>query len=78
MSLKDEAKALTPRKGPGCGIGKFLAHLSDEMRAEVIDALNDPECTDTGLVAALEGRGYDVPRVQTWGNHRRGRCLCNG
>lgn len=77
MSLLEEAKAATPRKGPRCGVAVFLdEHCSPELRAEIIEVLHDPSCTDAGLIAALKGRGYDPPRAQVWGHHRRGGCKC--
>lgn len=78
MSLLDEAKALTPRKGPTCGVGRFLAAISDEMRTDVLDALHNHDCTDAGLIAALKARGFEPPGVAVWGHHRRGGCKCDG
>lgn len=76
MSLLDEARAATPRKGPSCGVGKFLANLSEDMQTEVTDVLADDECTVSGLVAALKGRGYAPPEIPSWQRHRRQECRC--
>lgn len=76
MSLLDEAKAASPRKGPACGAGRFLAAISDEMRTETLTALYSDECTDAGLIAALTARGFDPPALAVWGHHRRGGCKC--
>lgn len=76
MSLLDEARAVNQRHGPPCGVGQFLNHLSDEMRAQVDEVIADPRCTTSALVAALKGRGFDSPAPATWNRHLRGECRC--
>lgn len=76
MSLLDEARAVKQRRGPACGVGVFLAHLSDDMRAQVDEVIADPRVTTSALVEALRGRGYEPPASQTWNRHLRGECCC--
>lgn len=70
--------ATKAKKNPGrpCSVGLFLADLSDQDRAEVLDVLHDPRIPDAALVAALEATHDAVPRTHCWGHHRRGDCAC--
>lgn len=74
MSLIDEAKAET-RKGPPCGVGVLIASDPDGFGAEVVEALDDLDCTAAALSRALAKHGHRVA-PDTIRRHRRGDCLC--
>jgi hypothetical protein len=77
VTLLDEARAATPRKGPSCGVGLFLSTLSVEFYDEVIECVDDPLCSMSGLVFSLKERGFAPPQVQSWQRHFRKECRCD-
>lgn len=75
MSLADEARQVAAARGPRCTAGLFLARLTDAQRAEIADA-EAQGIPATALLAAMVGRGWEPPKAQAWGRHKRGECSC--
>lgn len=74
MGLKDALAANSViRKGPVCTACAAISMMSEEDRADLQVALDDPVYTSTGISRALKAEGYDVSS-QTLQRHRRGDC----
>lgn len=58
-----------------CGMVKLLATMSDEDRADVQRALDNPTVTVAAIDRALRKHGY-VTNPTTMRRHRRGDCCC--
>jgi hypothetical protein len=73
MGLKDEVVALRSVRGPQCRMCRLLTASSALERAEIEDALQDPELEGFALARALTARGHTISG-QTLNRHRRGLC----
>lgn len=73
MGLKDETLALTAVRGPRCRMCRLLTATSPTERAEIEEALQDPELEGFALARALTARGHQISG-QTLNRHRRGLC----
>lgn len=78
MSLIEEAKAYkTARKGPRCTATLFLERLTETNRADVLEALADPEVQLAALRELMVDRGWNPPKAPVLARHRRRECLCH-
>lgn len=77
MGLGEEIRAAQSerRGGPKCGVARTLESLSDEDRADLIAAMDDPDVMHSTIARVLDGRGFAL-RDQTVQRHRNGKCAC--
>jgi hypothetical protein len=77
MGLKDAlaANAVT-KKGPVCTACTAINMMSEDDRADLQVALDDPVYTSMGISRALKAEGYEVSG-QTIQRHRRRDCYKN-
>lgn len=74
MGLKDALAANAVRKkGPICKVCLTLKAMSDEDRADLQAAMDDPVFAATGISRALKSEGYEVSD-QMIQRHRRNDC----
>lgn len=77
--ITNEARSLTARRGPTCGVAVFLAEVVPASQvAAVVEALANPGLSNPGLYRAFVKRVGEekAPRQFAIGNHRRGNCAC--
>jgi len=74
MALKDALVANAgTKKGPVCSACIAISLMTEEDRADLQIALDDPVYTSMGISRALKAEGYEVSG-QTLQRHRRGDC----
>lgn len=75
MGILDEARAEAIIKGPPCTVGLAVAQMSDEDKADFLEACNDIAIAGTVISRVLARRGYDV-RPEALRRHRKKECRC--
>ena len=63
------------RKGPPCSMGVILDALTDDERAQMLEAFDDKAITGAVIADVLSRHGHKItgPTVI---RHRQGRCAC--
>lgn len=65
----------TSQKKPKCHVAKVLESLSDEDRADLLAALEQPDLRSTVIAKVLTNRGYPVSEFSIR-RHKLKRCQC--
>ncbi len=71
-----KAIAETRDRGPKCSVGIALKKLSGKQRAEVQQALADPDIQHASIMRGFQALKLDVGRMAI-GRHRNGECRCD-
>jgi hypothetical protein len=77
VSFIDEARgesAFKPRVP--CTLGRALGQLSEKQRADVQEALDDPECTAAAISRVLLRRHQVTVSQGSVQRHRKAECRC--
>lgn len=75
MTLIDELRAASSRKGPACGVEIALSMMEPDLADEVRAALKDPLVAKSVLSRWLRQHGHNVAE-STVQRHCGGRCAC--
>ena len=75
MGLLDDLQ-LPPKRIRLCNLGMLYNTLEPDDKQRLLDAVNNPQWSATGLAKALEAKGLSVGH-QSITRHRRKDCSCS-
>lgn len=75
MGILDEARNESIIKGPPCTVGLALEQMTEQDKADFLDACADFSIAGTTICRVLARHGYTV-RPEALRRHRKKECRC--
>jgi hypothetical protein len=75
VTLLDELRAASTRRGPHCSVDVLLNSIEPDLAKEVREAMVDSTITKTVLARGLRANGHRVTDEAVQ-RHSRGSCSC--